>query len=144
MDRLQKGEYEWTDIVQEKESNKESNERNIGIYEGKPILMKKGKYGWYAKWGTQNISLSSLGNRPIENIECDEVIAIISSSQTKFTRKITDNIDIRQGEYGEYIFYKTPRMKQPKVYKLDGFVGDYKKGNPELVKRWIQDTYQIR
>ena len=49
----------------------------IGEYQGKPLYVKKGKYGLYASWGTLTKSLKILGNRPIENIGLEEVTNIL-------------------------------------------------------------------
>jgi len=143
IDGLRQGSISLADIVVQKENT--NCNHIIGEYEGKSISVQKGKYGWYARWGEENVSLSFLGNRPVDNVSLEEVIAIIQQSKTskKVVRKITDTIDIRCGEYGDYIFYKTERMKRPAFYKLDGFVGDYKTGHIDLLKRWIRDTYQL-
>jgi len=136
------GTFSLSEIVDDKKDTK----RDMGLYQGKSIIVQKGKYGWYTKWGDINVSLSILiGNRPIENISLEEVIAAIVSktSTSNIVRKITDTIDIRKGEYGDYIFYKTERMKRPAFYKLDGFKGDYKRGHIDLIKGWIREKYQL-
>ena len=58
-------------------------------------------------------------------------------------RKITDDISIRNGKYGDYIFYKTPEMKNPTFLKLKGFTEDYKTCSMFNIIEWIQKTYKI-
>jgi len=58
-------------------------------------------------------------------------------------RKITDDISIRNGKYGDYIFYKTPEMKNPTFLKLKGFTEDYKTCPIFNIIEWIQKTYKI-
>jgi DNA topoisomerase-1 len=58
-------------------------------------------------------------------------------------RKITDDISIRNGKYGDYIFYKTPEMKNPSFLKLKGFSDDYKTCSLHLIVNWIKTTYKI-
>jgi hypothetical protein len=58
-------------------------------------------------------------------------------------RKITDDISIRNGKYGDYIFYKTPEMKNPTFLKLKGFTEDYKTCSIFNIIEWIQKTYKI-
>ena len=58
-------------------------------------------------------------------------------------RKITDDISIRNGKYGDYIFYKTPEMKNPTFLKLKGFAEDYKTCSTFNILEWIQKTYKI-
>ena len=58
-------------------------------------------------------------------------------------RKITDDISIRNGKYGDYIFYKRPEMKNPTFLKLKGFTEDYKTCSLFNIIEWIQKTYKI-
>lgn len=58
-------------------------------------------------------------------------------------RKLNDDISIRNGKYGDYIFYKTSTMKDPKFLKLKGFSGDYKSGSLNDIMEWIKTTYNI-
>ena len=58
-------------------------------------------------------------------------------------RKITDDISIRNGKYGDYIFYKTSEMKNPTFLKLKGFTEDYKTCSISSIIEWIQKTYKI-
>ena len=58
-------------------------------------------------------------------------------------RKLNDDISIRNGKYGDYIFYKTPTMKNPTFLKLKGFSGDYKSGSLNDIMEWIKTTYKI-
>jgi hypothetical protein len=58
-------------------------------------------------------------------------------------RKITDSISIRNGKYGDYIFYKTPEMKNPTFLKLKGFTENYKLCSLDIIITWIKDTYKI-
>jgi hypothetical protein len=51
------------------------------FFGGKEVVLKKGKYGLYAQvGGKQNVSLKELGNRPIENIQKEEVLKILEKS----------------------------------------------------------------
>jgi len=58
-------------------------------------------------------------------------------------RKISDSISIRNGKYGDYIFYKTSEMKNPTFLKLKGFTGNYKTCSLDNINEWIKDTYKI-
>jgi len=68
----------------------------------------------------------------------------VSRIQVKgMVRKITDDISIRNGKYGDYIFYKRPEMKNPTFLKLKGFTEDYKTCSLFNIIEWIQKTYKI-
>jgi DNA topoisomerase-1 len=58
-------------------------------------------------------------------------------------RKITDVVSIRNGKYGDYIFYKTPEMKNPTFLKIKGFSEDYKTCSLNNIINWIKQTYKV-
>ena len=92
--------------------------------------------------------------KKIEDIELDDVIELLydlaneqadnpdESAPTK-NRIISDNVSIRKGKYGDYIFYKSKTMRKPRFLKLDGFVGDYMTCDIALVKQWFKEKYKI-
>jgi DNA topoisomerase-1 len=128
-------------------SEKGSNSYILGKYKGEDLYVKKGKYGLYVKWGQETRPLKELGNRPIENVNYIEVLRILdkdvldADKPTGFVRELSATISIRTGKFGDYIFYKKPRAKNPQFLKLKGFDEDYKKCNKELILNWIKQTY---
>jgi DNA topoisomerase-1 len=163
--KLKRGEYELADVVDEK-GNIDMGGIKLGIYDGNEIILKRGKYGLYFVWGEQKKSLSGLfpKNKNPSSITYNEIIKIIEngtqvenmncggddggSGGSKLTvkgmvRKITDDISIRNGKYGDYIFYKTSEMKNPTFLKLKGFTEDYKTCSISNILEWIQKTYKI-
>ena len=144
---LKEGKYNLEEIVQYKDKDNLNKDLIIGQYKDQDVIIKKGKYGLYAtlKDTKENISLAKLGNRPIDNIKWQEVLLELekerkpSSSLIKEpVRKINENASIRNGQYGDYIFYKTEKMKTPKFIKLQGFKGDYRTCPVSLLETWIQ------
>ena len=143
----------------------------LGIYDSNEIILKRGKYGLYFVWGEQKKSLSGLfpKNKNPSTIAYHEIVKIIETSKAQIqsqvenmnggsdddegggskllvkgmVRKITDNISIRNGKYGDYIFYKTSEMKNPTFLKLKGFTEDYKTCSIFNIIEWIQKTYKI-
>ena len=121
----------------------------IGKYKGQDLFIKKGKYGVYAKWGNETKSLNEdFSLIPIEKIEYLNVLKFLEkdnlldpSKPVGLLREITEHISIRTGKFGDYIFYKKPRMKKPEFLKLNGFNSDYKKCEKELIINWIKQTY---
>ena len=54
---------------------------------------------------------------------------------------LRDDLSIRTGKYGLYIFHKTKKMVRPKFYKLDGYNMDaYDKDN---LLKWIKEKYKV-
>ena len=63
-------------------------------------------------------------------------------------RQINEHTSIRNGKYGDYIFYKTPSMKKPKFLKLTDFIKEngansHKKCDVNILNEWINDTYDL-
>jgi len=118
----------------------------LGKYENKDVILKKGKYGLYISWGDNSKTLKELGNRPIENITFAEVEKYLHEG-SPFIREIDSNISIRKGAKGDYIFYKTGRMKKPEFYNINLFKTetneDYKICDKSILKSWLSEKYNI-
>ena len=147
-DKLQQGEYQLEDVLEENNVDTigTKNEKDLGIYKEKTVVIKKGKFGLYAVFGSKNVSLKSFGNRPIENITLDEVIPILQGKTENTIREINENIHIYKGKthkFPDYIFYKTRKMKKPTFYSLDGCYFDYKTCDIEKLKEWIKNTHGL-
>jgi DNA topoisomerase-1 len=141
---LEKGEFTAEEIVDNNKTVK--SHYIVGKFNGFDVYLKKGKYGLYATWGENSKTLKELGNRPIENITFDEV-KIYLEEGSPIIREINANISIRKGPKGDYIFYKTPRLKKPQFYTIQSFVAemkeDYRICDIDILKSWIKDKYNI-
>jgi DNA topoisomerase-1 len=80
--------------------------------------------------------LKQFGNRPIESIQLDEVIPLLEEG-SNMVREVSTNISIRKSKKGDYIFFKTSKMKKPKFLSLKGFEEDYKTCDIDVLKSWI-------
>ena len=60
-----------------------------------------------------------------------------------FLRKVSENISIRNGKYGNYIFFKMKNMKTPKFFKLNGFNENILACDLDILQRWIKQKYNI-
>jgi DNA topoisomerase-1 len=158
--KLEKGEYKLDEII-----DKSNLFIILGDYEEHPLSIRKGKYGLYATWGTKTKNLSCFGNRPMENISFEDVKEILDKEftgvhqydtnsdsnndasqetqnrNTNIIRQISNNISIRRGKFGDYIFYKTQKMTKPMFLKIGGFKGDYKSCHIDILQDWIKDEY---
>lgn len=143
--RLKSGELELDDIV---ETNKIANiQYNLGKYDGKDLILRKGKFGLYASWGENSKTLKELGNRPIENITLEEVKDILAKG-SGIVREINSSVSIRKASKGDYIFYKNSKMKKPSFHDIKCFGietgDDYKICDITILKSWINDKYNIK
>jgi DNA topoisomerase I len=138
LEKLKNHEYKLEDLIR--------IDTSLGKYEDQDIFIKKGKFGLYAEYGENKISLSSLGNRPIENVTLKEVLNVLenSSGGKPSVRKITEECCIKRGKFGDYIFYQTKEMKKPSFLKLQKCPMNYKHGNLEELKQWINQTYSLQ
>jgi DNA topoisomerase-1 len=118
----------------------------LGQYEGKDVVLQKGKFGLYITWDKNSKTLKELGNRPIENITFEEVRKYLEEG-SNLIREISSNISIRKGSKGDYIFYKTAKMKKPQFFDLKPFSNDtksdYKTCNMNVLKSWLKEKYDI-
>ena len=142
--KIENGDYTVEEIV---DTNKTTKSRFIlGQYEGKDVVLQKGKFGLYITWGENSKTLKEFGNRPIENITFDEVKKYMEEGGN-LIRTIDANLSIRKGPKGDYLFYKTPKMKKPQFYDLKAFCNDekedYKICNITILRSWLKDKYNI-
>jgi DNA topoisomerase-1 len=138
--KLEKGEYTLDEIVAE--LPKKQMEIILGTHQNENVVLKKGKFGLYITWGKNTKTLKELGNRPLESIKFEEIEKYLEEG-SNIIREITDHITLRKGPKGNYLFYKTAKMKKPQFFSLQGFKEDYNACPLENLKKWIKDTYQI-
>jgi DNA topoisomerase-1 len=147
--KLERGEYKLEDVV----ATVKQNQLQLGIYKEEPLLLKKGKFGLYVTWGQNSKSLSSFGNRPMESIKLEDVLDILNKAEEKaesgeasasgVIRFITNDISIRNGKYGPYVFYKTKKMTKPLFLKLTNFEGDYKTCTIATFLEWLKTEHEL-
>jgi DNA topoisomerase-1 len=145
MNKLENGGYSLEELTGndiEKEANKQANQVNLGKYEDSDVILKKGKFGLYVTCGELSKTLKQLGNRPIESIQLDEVIPLLEEG-SNMVREVSANISIRKSKKGDYIFFKTPKMKKPKFFALKGFEGDYKTCDMDVLKLWLKEKFNL-
>jgi DNA topoisomerase-1 len=140
IDKLKKGEYRLDELVVE---NKQSGHL-LGIFDKKEVYLKNGKFGYYIEYGEVKKAIRIGLKKPTE-VTLDDVSELLfdATSEKIFSRNLDDNLSIRNGKFGDYIFYKTKTMKKPKFFKLNGFKEDYKTCEISILIKWINDTYKI-
>ena len=118
--KLEEGTYTLEDILDESH-----NSRYIGQYQDKDVLIKKGKYGYYAMVDGKTISLTQLDKDIIE-VNVDDVVALMKNKTKDVIRIVSDDISLRKSKYGLYLYYKTTSHKKPEFISLK-----YMKEDPE-------------
>lgn len=144
-DKLQQGEYQLEDIIDNSiNTNVNLNEKHLGEYNKKNVIVKKGKFGLYAVYGTKNISLKNVGNRPLENITLSEIIPILEGKTKNTIREINEYMHVQQGKNEKmpnYIYYKKKEMIKPVFYSLENCYLDYQTCDINKLKEWIRNTH---
>jgi DNA topoisomerase-1 len=143
IDKLKEGKYKLEEII----VSTEDNNKLLGQYKGNNLYLKNGKYGYYLECGEIKKSLNYTKiNVPIKNISYEDAINILDNCEVgnnTLLRTIDNNLSIRKGKYGDYIFYKTEKMKKPLFFKLNGFNDDYKNCSLNNITSWIKEKYQL-
>lgn len=135
------------------ESSAKSNASNsIGLYKGKDLYVKKGKYGVYAQWGNETKSLNEeFSGIKVENIQYIDVLRYLEKDglldrkkPIGMVRELTNNISIRNGKYGDYVYYKKPRCKNPIFITLNKFEEDHRTCNPQVLLNWLKINHGVK
>jgi DNA topoisomerase-1 len=125
LEKLEAGQYTYSELVHVENSN-------LGKFQDFDVVLKTGKYGLYVEWNKINISIKDLKQ---EDVNLTGIIPLIeekrsASSERKpeiskdVLRIINSDIQIRNGKFGPYVFYKTDAMKKPKFIPLKKFKGE--------------------
>ena len=133
INKLRNNDYKLEDII---ETNNSSNIL-IGKYEGHDIFIKNGKFGPYIEWGANKKSLKGFKKNINETITVSDIEEFINSNKN-IIKKFSEELSIRKGKYGDYIYYKTQKMKKPKfinVSKLKDINDISKSTEKELIAR---------
>ena len=142
------------DIKTNKYSIDEILEQNgptkLGTYKEIDVLLKHGKYGHYVEYNNKNINIKNLSIEP-SKINLSHVIDLLDSSSnnqstylpnnnSSILRKINDEISIRNGKFGNYIYYKTTAMTKPQFVKLSKFNEDYLTCDIKSIKDFVKKS----
>ena len=162
LNKLRNGEYTLEEILETAENKQQA--QSIGMFQEKAVYVKTGKFGKYLEWNGVSKSLKHL-KMEVSEVTMDDVAETLYDIEADMagatgtagtgtgtgtagtgsgnSRIITEDVSIRKGKYGYYIFYKTKKMKKPRFLKLDGFKNDYLTCDIELIKEWFVKTYKV-
>jgi hypothetical protein len=122
----------------------------LGTYKEIDVLLKQGKYGHYIEYNNSNINIKHLSIEP-SKINLSHVIDLLdsnsnnqSSNSSSILRKINNDISIRNGKFGNYIYYKTTIMTKPQFIKLSKFNQDYLTCDINSIKEFIKKSQSYK
>lgn len=130
-DKLKRGEYSLNELI-----DTSSNEKLLGSHKNIDVILKKGKYGMYVVYDGKNVSLGHI-DKDFDSISLVDVIDKLDGEGTNIVRIITNEISIRKGKFGDYIFYKTKLMKRPKFINIKKIDDDYTKCDKQIIIDYV-------
>ena len=143
IEKLKQGEYKLEELIE----TKEETTKLLGVYNDENVYLKNGKFGYYLECGQLRKSLKTIKiNVPFKEIKIDDALTILKDCDSEtngLVRRISNELAIRKGKFGDYLFYKTPTMKKPQFFKLNDFNDDYKNCSLEFLKSWIKEKYNL-
>jgi DNA topoisomerase-1 len=141
LQKLENGEYLLEDVLSQAKK-KQVSQIKLGVFQNNDVILRKGKFGLFLTWGENTKPLKELGNRPIESITFEEIEKYLCEGGN-IVRNISENISIRKSDKGDYIFYKTNKMKKPKFFPIKDFK-NYKTSPLKELTLWLYENYKIK
>jgi len=114
----------------------------LGQYEGADVYLKSGKFGPYVECGDKRESVKSL-EKPLDQIVLEDVLPLLQGEEKQdknILRKITDDMSVRRGKFGNYVFYKTAQMAKPEFINIKKFKECPITCAPELLIKWTTEN----
>ena len=92
----------------------------LGIYQGESVFVLTGPYGRYVSCGDLTVSIKSLKDTCITLETVQELLDKTREKEEKKSvlRELNEEMSVRKSKYGNYIYYKTAKMKKPKFVNL--------------------------
>ena len=140
MTKLREGGYNLADIIE----NKTKKGKTLGEYKGHDVLVRDGKYGLYIVHNGKNYSIKGL-KKSLEELELAHVVDILSgkkSANPNVLRILREDLSVRRGKWGPYLFYKAEGMKKPRFFKMPKDL-DWRSSNLDKIFHVISVEYDI-
>ncbi len=139
IEKLQRKEYQLSDLVA-------VSPQCLGEYQEQSLYLKNGQYGYYVEWGDRKESVKSL-NLPFNEINIDNVVPWLESKTANkskdILRELNENMCIRKGQYGAYVFYKRNDMKKPKFLNIKKCPHGYLNCEVDVLVEWLCKEYNL-
>jgi len=136
VEKIKNNSYRLEEMIQQQQQH-----TILGTYKDNDVYLKKGKFGFYINHNGKNYSIKHIKKNPSQ-IKIKDIENILNGKNTNsgIILQVNDDISIRKGKFGPYIFYKKESMKKPRFLKLKKTWKQYDK--KELLD-WIIEEYNI-
>lgn len=136
IEKVKNNEYKLEDMIE-----KTCSHIILGKLKDNDVTLKKGKFGPYVNYKNKNFSIKHIKKR-IEKITLEDVLGVLNGKRnTNILLKINEELSIRSGKYGDYIFYKRENMKKPRFLNLKK--KNWKNLPKDELLIWIKNEYNI-
>ena len=142
IDKLTNGLYTIEDLA-------ETKEKKVGVYENKDVILKNGRYGMYIEWDGHSENLKEI-KKAFDEIGIKDIVPILDKKkpnnevvETNVLRKLNEDMNIRKGKYGAYVYYKRADMKSPQFLNIKKFPDGYLGCDVNVLVDWLCKTYKL-
>jgi len=132
LNKLKNGEYKLSELIGM--DNHQNNNRELGEHNGSEVVLKNGKFGMYVTIDGKNTSVKYI-NKDMDDITLEDVVEYINKKgkqESNIIKRLNDDMSIRKGRYGPYVYYKTNSMNRPKFISMKGVAEE------EITVSWIE------
>ena len=139
LEKLKEGSYSLDDLLDLKNNY-------LGKYEDADLFLKQGRYGPYVEWGDKKESIKEL-SKPIQEITLQDVVDFLEKPNEKqeknILRILNEDMTIRKGKFGAYVYYKKKEMKKPEFLNLKQFNEGFMTCQKETLIKWLTEKYKL-
>jgi DNA topoisomerase-1 len=118
----------------------------LGKYQDIGVFLHTGPYGHYIEWNQIKKSITIDENLIYHTVNLEYAIELFvekeqetseTNLETKIVRILNAEMSIRKGQYGNYIYYKTPELKKPIFINITTFKEDPLSCDLETIMSWV-------
>ena len=113
---------------------------NFRKYKNNDVILKKGKFGLYVTCNGNNYSIKHV-KKKMDKIKLSDVLEVFNKKNSNMLMELNNDLSIRKGKYGAYIFYKTEKMNKPRFLKIKDL--NWNKMEKNEILDWISNIYNI-
>jgi DNA topoisomerase-1 len=116
---------------------------SVGKWEEQEVYIREGRYGRYIEYGDTTKSITTI-TKPISEITMNDLKKTLEGkANPSILRTLNADFSVRKGKHGNYVFYKTKNMKQPKFLNINKFKQGYASCSINELVDWLCLTYKI-
>ena len=121
---------------------------HCGTWKKNVMVIKDGPYGYYLEYKKELVSLTNCSIDINDIVDKQEITEeqkrdIMTYVQKKDGLVLNENMSIREGPKGYYVFYKKPSMKKPKFYNCDEVIDFIESRDKDKLLEYVQKKYNL-